>query len=46
MRLWRSARDRGQELLPEQQVQLDNLVEAELRAATARTAALMQPENS
>ncbi|MEH2213424.1 MULTISPECIES: hypothetical protein [unclassified Nostoc] len=46
MRLWRSARDRGQELLPEQQAQLDDLVEAELRAATARTAALMQPENS
>ncbi|WP_448265875.1 hypothetical protein [Nostoc sp. DSM 114159] len=46
MRLWRSARDRGQELLPEQQAQLDDLVEAELRAATARTGALMQPENS
>lgn len=46
MRLWREARDRGQELLPEQQAQLDDLVEAELRAATARTAALMQPENS
>lgn len=46
MRLWRSARDRGQELLPEQQAQLDDLVEAELRAATAHTAALMQPENS
>ncbi|MFN6483930.1 MULTISPECIES: hypothetical protein [unclassified Nostoc] len=41
-----SARDRGQELLPDQQAQFDDLVEAELRAATARTAALMQPENS
>lgn len=41
MRLWRSARDQGEELLPEQQAQLDDLVEAELRAATARTAALM-----
>lgn len=46
MRLWRSARDRGQELLPEQQAQMDDLVEAELRAVTARTAALMQLENS
>ncbi|MEH2193569.1 MAG: hypothetical protein V7K98_13165 [Nostoc sp.] len=45
MRLWRSARDRGQELLPEQQAQVDDLVEAELKAATAPTAALMQPEN-
>ncbi|MDZ8052703.1 MAG: hypothetical protein RMX68_015915 [Aulosira sp. ZfuVER01] len=34
MRLWRSARDRGEELLPEQQAQLDELVEAELKAAT------------
>ncbi|MBN3943601.1 MAG: hypothetical protein V7L21_20685 [Nostoc sp.] len=45
MRLWRSTRNQGQELLPEQQAELDELVEAELRAATARTAALMQPEN-
>jgi hypothetical protein len=42
MSLWRSARDQGQELSPEQQAELDQLVEAELRAATARTAALMQ----
>ncbi|MBW4614622.1 MAG: hypothetical protein KME21_15365 [Desmonostoc vinosum HA7617-LM4] len=46
MRLWRLARDQGQELPPEQQAELDNLVEAELKAATDRTAALMQLENS
>lgn len=37
MSLWREARDRGQVLPPEQQAELDRLVEAELRAATART---------
>jgi hypothetical protein len=42
MDLWRTARDRGQVLSPEQQAELDSLVEAELNAATARTAALMQ----
>lgn len=42
MSLWRVSRDRGQPLLLEQQAELDNLVEAELRAATARTAALIQ----
>lgn len=42
MNLWRLARDQGQPLLPEQQAELDTLVEAELRAATIRTAALMQ----
>jgi hypothetical protein len=42
MSLWRLARDRGEMLLPEQQLELDSLVDAELRAATARTAALMQ----
>ena len=45
MSLWRAARDQSQELLPEQQAELNKLVEAELRAATARTAALMQPES-
>ncbi|MEP0755482.1 hypothetical protein NDA03_25195 [Trichocoleus sp. Lan] len=42
MSLWRTARDRGQALPPEQQAELDRLVEAELKAATARTAALVQ----
>lgn len=41
MSLWRVARDRGQALLPEQQAELDNLVEVELGSATARTAALI-----
>jgi hypothetical protein len=42
MNLWRAARDRGETLLPEQQAELDALAEAELRAATTRTAAIMQ----
>ncbi|XWK89547.1 MAG: hypothetical protein U7127_05655 [Phormidium sp.] len=46
MSLWRLARDRGQELPAEQQTELDKLVEAELKAATARSVALMQQENS
>lgn len=41
MNLWRAARDRGEALPPEQQAELDVLVDVELRAATARTAALM-----
>jgi len=42
MSLWRLARDQGRMLLPEQQAELDSLVEAELRAATARTAQMQQ----
>jgi hypothetical protein len=42
MELWRLARDQGSELPPEQQAELDSLVELELRAATARTTTLMQ----
>ncbi len=42
MSLWRTAHDQGQTLPPEQQAELDSLVETELRAATARTAALVQ----
>ncbi len=42
MCLWRTARDQGQELPPNQQAELDLLVEAELSAATARSAALIQ----
>lgn len=45
MSLWRLARDQEQELPPEQQAELDSLVETELRAATVRTVALMQPGN-
>ncbi len=43
MSLWRLARDHGQSLLPEQQTELEGLIEAELKAATARTATLIQP---
>ena len=39
MEIWREARDKGRSLPPEQQAELDTLVEAELRTATARTAA-------
>jgi hypothetical protein len=46
MSLWRLARDQGQKLPPEQQAELDSLVEAELKAATARTTALMKQGNS
>ncbi|MEH2236269.1 hypothetical protein [Nostoc sp.] len=45
MSLWRLARDQGQALPPAQQAELDTLVEAELRAAAARTAALIQQES-
>jgi len=41
MNLWRTACDRGETLSLEQQAELDSLVEAELKAATARTAALV-----
>jgi hypothetical protein len=41
MNLWRTARDQGQTLPPEQQAELNSLIEAELKAATARTAAAL-----
>ena len=37
MDLWRSAQSQGRELTQNQQVELDSLVEAELRAAIARS---------
>lgn len=40
--MWRIARDQEQELSPETQIELDNLVSLELNAATARTAFLAQ----
>lgn len=43
MNLWRLARDQGQELSPALQAELNHLVDLELQAATARSAALMQP---
>jgi hypothetical protein len=44
MGLWRLARDQGQELSSEQQAELDQLVETELQAATARSAALVNSD--
>lgn len=38
---WRSARDSGHSLPPEEQAELDGLIEAELRAVTARTSAML-----
>jgi len=45
MALWCNARDQGEEILPEQQAELDRLVELELEAATARTTALVEQLN-
>ncbi|MDF5717256.1 MAG: hypothetical protein PUP93_26185 [Rhizonema sp. NSF051] len=45
MDLWRTARDQEQSLSKELQAELDSLVEAELKAATARTASLLQQLN-
>ncbi len=39
---WRAARDAGLALPPQEQAELDALVEAELRAATGRSAALVR----
>lgn len=40
---WRAARDAGTTLPPQDQAELDALVEAELRAASERSAALSHP---
>jgi hypothetical protein len=45
MNMWRIARDEGRSLSQEMQAELDNLVEAELKAATKRTASLLQQPN-
>ncbi len=42
MNRWRAARDAGDSLPPHEQAELDALVEAELRAATERSAALLR----
>lgn len=39
---WRAARDGGASLPPQEQAELDALVEAELRAATERSSALVR----
>lgn len=38
---WRAARDAGSSLPPQEQAELETLIEAELRAATERSAALV-----
>ncbi len=43
---WREARDRGCTFPPDQQAELDRLVEAELQAATARTATLLSTDEA
>lgn len=40
MSRWRTARDKGETLLPDEQAELEALVEAELRASADRTAVL------
>jgi hypothetical protein len=42
MAKWRQARDAGVRLSPEDQAELESLVDAELRAATERAAAISQ----
>jgi len=44
MQRWRAARDSGQTLPAEEQAELDALVEAELRGAAARAAALLRQQ--
>ncbi len=42
MARWRAARDRQTSLSPDEQTELDSLVQAELQAATQRAAALVR----
>ena len=42
MSLWRAARDRGSSLSPEEQTELDQLVEKEVEASSHRTAAVLR----
>jgi hypothetical protein len=47
--IWRNAQDRGEILSPEQQSELNNLIEAELDATTERAKAMLaqiQPNTS
>ncbi|HKI30618.1 MAG TPA: hypothetical protein VKA46_01905 [Gemmataceae bacterium] len=44
MQRWRTARDAGQALPPEEQAKLDTLVEAQLRGAAARAAFLLRQQ--
>jgi hypothetical protein len=45
MLIWRRARDRGQTMSPEQQSELDNLIEIELYATTERAKAMISQMN-
>lgn len=42
MNLWRTVQEQGQELSQNQQAELNQLIDAELKAATARSNALIQ----
>ncbi|MGG6267423.1 hypothetical protein ACQ4M3_38505 [Leptolyngbya sp. AN03gr2] len=42
MELWRTNRDRGEAVSPEQQAELDQLVEVELEAASDHSAAMIR----
>ena len=42
MTLWRAARDTGSSLSPEEQTELDRLIEAEVEASSKRTAAMFR----
>jgi uracil-DNA glycosylase len=41
MSIWRTARDRGETITPEQQSELDDLIEAELDATAERAKAIL-----
>jgi hypothetical protein len=43
---WRVVRDRGEELPPEQQAELDNLIETELHATAERAKSIIAQVNS
>ena len=45
MNMWRTARDEGRSFPEKMQAELDNLVEAEVKAATNRSAFLLQQLN-
>jgi hypothetical protein len=45
MSRWREARDNGSELLPEEQAELEGLIEAEIHAATKRAEAALSEIN-
>jgi hypothetical protein len=46
MSLWKTARDQGNTIPPEQQLELDNLIEAELYATAERSKAMLSQIHS